>query len=81
MGAEVAVGMAVAKELVNPAPGTTGTTPTRTWPEILTPADAARLLGVSEVDVIASLESGEMKGKRIGPLWRITRPQLDEFLQ
>jgi excisionase family DNA binding protein len=39
------------------------------------------LLGVSEVDVIASLESGEMKGKRIGPLWRITRPQLDEFLQ
>jgi len=78
VGAEIAVGMTMAKDLVNPAGGTT---PVRTWPEILTPADAAKVLGVSEVDVIASLETGEMKGKRIGSLWRITRTQLDQFLQ
>jgi excisionase family DNA binding protein len=78
IGAEVAVGMAMVKDIVNQAGGTT---PTRTWPEILTPADAAKVLGVSEVDVIASLEAGEMKGKRIGSLWRITRVQLDQFLQ
>jgi excisionase family DNA binding protein len=78
VGAEIAVGMALAKDLVNPP---AATTPARTWPEILTPADAAKVLGVSEVDIIASLEAGEMKGKRIGSLWRITRTQLDQFLQ
>ena len=78
IGAEIAVGMTMAKDIVNQAGGTT---PARTWPEILTPADAAKVLSVSEVDVIASLEAGEMKGKRIGPLWRITRTQLDQFLQ
>jgi excisionase family DNA binding protein len=78
IGAEIAVGMSMAKDLVNQAGATT---PARTWPEILTPADAAKVLGVSEVDVIASLEAGEMKGKRIGSLWRITRTQLDQFLQ
>ena len=85
IGAEIAVGMSMAKDIIAqtaaPATQTPASVPTRTWPEILTPADAAKVLGVSEVDVIASLESGEMKGKRIGSLWRITRPQLDEFLQ
>jgi excisionase family DNA binding protein len=79
VGAEIAVGMTIAKEMVSQTGG--ATTPARTWPEILTPADAAKVLGVSEVDVIASLEAGEMKGKRIGSLWRITRTQLDQFLQ
>ena len=78
VGAEIAVGLTMAKDLIHQV---ATTTPVRTWPEILTPADAAKVLGVSEVDVIASLEAGEMKGKRIGSLWRITRTQLDQFLQ
>ena len=45
------------------------------------PADAAKVLGVSEADVIASLEAGDLKGKKIGTQWRITRAQLAEFLQ
>jgi len=81
IGAEIAVGMAVAKDIVSQATPTAPATPARTWPEILTPADAAKVLGVSEVDVIASLEAGELKGKRIGQLWRIMRAQLEQFLQ
>ena len=50
-------------------------------PELLGPAEAARALGVTEVDVIATLEKGELKGKKIGSQWRITRAALDEFLQ
>jgi excisionase family DNA binding protein len=50
-------------------------------PQVLTPADAATALGVAEADVIASLESGDLKGKRIGSQWRITRAALNEFLQ
>lgn len=48
--------------------------------DLLSPADAAKLLGVSEADVMASLESGELKGKRIGSAYRITRAALQEFL-
>jgi excisionase family DNA binding protein len=81
IGAEIAIGMAVVKDIVSQAVPVTPATPVRTWPEILTPADAAKVLGVSEVDVIASLEAGELKGKRIGQLWRIMRVQLEQFLQ
>jgi excisionase family DNA binding protein len=49
-------------------------------PELLSPADAAKALGVSEADVIASLESGDLKGKRIGSQWRITRAAIVQFL-
>jgi excisionase family DNA binding protein len=45
------------------------------------PADAAKLLGVSESDIIASLEAGDLKGKKIGTQWRVTRAQLAQFLQ
>jgi excisionase family DNA binding protein len=50
-------------------------------PETLSPADAARVLGVSEGDVISSLEAGDLKGKRIGTQWRLTRAQITQFLQ
>jgi excisionase family DNA binding protein len=50
-------------------------------PEILTPADVARVLGVSEADVIATLDAGELKGKKIGSAYRVTRAALDEFLK
>jgi excisionase family DNA binding protein len=50
-------------------------------PELLAPADAAKALGVSEADVIASLEAGDLKGKRIGTQWRVTRQALADFLK
>ena len=50
-------------------------------PELLAPADAGRVLGVSEADVIAALTDGSLKGKKIGTQWRITRAALDEFLR
>jgi hypothetical protein len=35
---------------------------------------------VTEADVIASLEAGDLKGKKIGSAWRITRANLEAFL-
>jgi len=49
-------------------------------PQLLTPAEVAQALGVSESDVISVLESGELKGKKIGASWRVTRPALDAYL-
>jgi excisionase family DNA binding protein len=50
-------------------------------PELLSPADAAKILGVSENDVLTALGDGSIKGKKIGASWRITRAALDEFLR
>ena len=50
-------------------------------PELLSAADAAKILGVSEADVMQSLTAGDLKGKKIGSTWRITRGALDEFLK
>ena len=44
------------------------------------PADAAKALGVSEADVLAVLEKGELKGKKIGSAWRISRAALNAYL-
>jgi membrane protease subunit (stomatin/prohibitin family) len=89
IGAEMAVGMAMAQQMVNQQGGITAqaTVPAGTAtvpgnvPETLSPADAGKILGVSEADVIASLEAGDLKGKRIGSQWRITRAQIAEFLK
>src|SRR4051812_36186303 len=89
VGAEMAVGMSMAQQLMNqpggvmaqttPAAGSAGAG--TAIPETVGPADAAKALGVSEADVIASLEAGDLKGKRIGTQWRITKAALAEFLK
>ena len=90
IGAEMAVGMAMAQQMLNQTGGITAqATPAAGAPasaaagipETLSPADAAKALGVSEADVIASLEKGDLKGKRIGSQWRITKAALAQFLQ
>lgn len=48
--------------------------------DLLGPAQAAEALGVSEADVIAELEKGALKGKKIGSTWRISRAALNDFL-
>jgi hypothetical protein len=35
---------------------------------------------VSEADVLAVLESGDLKGKKIGATWRISRGALTSYL-
>jgi excisionase family DNA binding protein len=86
----MAVGLTIAQQMLN-QPGGIGaqTTPAAgvavaaatDLPAMLTPADAATMLGVTEADVIASLEAGDLKGKKIGSQWRLTRAQLAEFLK
>jgi len=69
-----ASGGAFAPAAAPPAPAAAGI------PELLGPAEAAKLMGVSEADVIATIESGDLKAKKIGSQFRITRAALDAFL-
>jgi excisionase family DNA binding protein len=66
-----------------PPPVTPGTTASGTggFPDLMSPADAAKALGVNESDVLTALADGSLKGKKIGAAWRITKTALDEFLK
>jgi excisionase family DNA binding protein len=48
--------------------------------ELLSPGEAARALGVTEADVMAVLESGELKGRKIGSTWRIPRAAITSYM-
>jgi len=68
---------------VPPIPGPlpdTGTAGPPALPELMSPAEAAQALGVSEADVMSVLESGELKGKKIGATWRVTRAALTAYM-
>ena len=83
---EMAVGFAMAQQMVNQQGGILGgqgatAAPAAGMPDLLGPADAAKLLGVSETDVMTVLNSGELKGKKIGASWRISRAAIDEYLK
>jgi excisionase family DNA binding protein len=83
--AEMAVGFGIAQQMMQQGFAGGGATPTvaaapAAVPELLGPAEAAKALGVSEADVLAVLESGELKGKKIGAAWRISRAALNAYL-
>lgn len=88
MATEMAVGMAMAQQMMQQSGGVLGPQATpaagapaaAAAPVLLSPAEAAQQLGVSESDVLQSLEAGDLKGKKIGSTWRITRAGIEEFL-
>ena len=65
-----------------PTPTQTPTTAPAAAPvlQVYTPGQAAQLLGVEVADVLAELEAGNLKGRKIGSAWRIAQAALDEFL-
>jgi excisionase family DNA binding protein len=89
--AELAVGFSMAQQMMqqgmmNPnapsvPPVAGGTAPAApAAPDLLAPADVAKLLGVSEDDVMAVISSGDLKAKKIGSSYRVTRAALDTYL-
>ena len=88
---EMAVGMAMAQQIIQqqnsaqstaPSAGVAAAAPAASGglPELLAPGQVANELGVSEGDILASIESGDLKAKKIGSTYRITRTALNEFL-
>lgn len=61
------------------APAANGGTPVT--PDVMTPAEAASILKVSEEDVMASIQSGDLKAKKIGNAYRISKDSLEAFLK
>jgi excisionase family DNA binding protein len=70
---ELAVGLSMAQQIIQ-AQGALNTT------EMLSPSDVAQRLAVTEQDVIAIIEAGELTAKKVGSAYRIRRAELDAYL-
>lgn len=72
MATELAVGLSIAQQIMQQQGGIV--------PDLLSPAEVANRLGVSEGDVMKIIESGELAAKKIGSSYRIKRSELDTYL-
>ncbi len=91
IGAGMGIGNVMSQTLQNmaqPQPSTQGGTSEAgagpagsDLPPVMTPAEAAQVLKVSEEDVLAAIEAGELKARKIGKAVRISREALLKFLQ
>jgi excisionase family DNA binding protein len=85
---ELAVGLSIAQQIMQqqglPTAGGAGTAAAGAQnpaaPELLAPADVAKILSVTEQDVLSIIESGELTAKKIGAAYRIKRAALNEYL-
>jgi len=50
-------------------------------PAVMSPSDAAKILQVSEEDVVAAIEAGDLKARKIGKAFRISKEALETFLK
>ena len=82
---ELAVGLSIAQQIMQQQgmPGAAASSAAAAavaLPDLLAPADVAKLLGVPEADVMTIVESGELAAKKIGTSYRIKRSAVDEYL-
>ncbi|MCB8976066.1 MAG: SPFH domain-containing protein [Ardenticatenaceae bacterium] len=49
-------------------------------PDVLTPQQAAEILQVSYEDIMAAIEAGDLKARKIGNAYRISKANMEEFL-
>jgi excisionase family DNA binding protein len=90
IGAGVGIGQVMGSALqgmtgagaMTPAGGQpSGGAPSGAIPAVMTPSEAASFLKVSEEDVIAAITSGDLKAKKIGNAFRISKEALEAYLQ
>ena len=94
IGAGMGIGNVLSQSLAGmaaPASSTAGTVATgaaagaaagaaMSIPAVMTPAEAAQILKVSEEDVMAAITAGELKARKIGNAYRITKEALEAYL-
>jgi excisionase family DNA binding protein len=87
IGAGIGVGNVINQSLsgMTGAAASAGQTPPPATPSsppsVMTPSEAATYLKVSEEDVVAAITAGDLKAKKIGNAFRISKEALDEFLK
>ena len=69
---ELAMGLSMAQQIMQ--------TNAEAGKDLLSPADAAKRIGIPESDVLAMIESGELAARKMGTSYRIKRSELEAYL-
>ncbi len=83
LGAGVGMGSAMAQMMSQMAGGQgdqQAAVPSAAVPDIMTLSEAATYMRVGEEDVLEVIKAGELKAKKIGTNYRISKKAIDEFL-
>jgi excisionase family DNA binding protein len=90
LGAGVGMGAVMAQQMAQmtgvqtgqqgAAPGAAAAPAAAAVPEIMTLAEAAQYMRVTEEDILAIIQSGELKAKKIGTSYRISKKAIDTYL-
>ena len=83
LGAGVGMGAAMAQAMgsaMAPQEARQAADSGATTPDIMTLSEAAAYIRVGEEDVLAIIQSGELKAKKIGTSYRISKKAIDEYL-
>ncbi len=75
LSGQVGAGAAAASQQPAGAAGAAG------MPDIMTPSEAAQFLKVSEEDVVAAIEAGDLKARKLGTAYRISKSSVEDFLK
>ncbi|NPV57427.1 MAG: helix-turn-helix domain-containing protein [Anaerolineae bacterium] len=84
IGAGVGLGNFLGQSLQGAGAGAAGgaaTGSTQNLPDVMTPADVAGALKVSEEDVLAAIQAGDLKARKIGNAFRVSRQALEDYLK
>lgn len=82
IGAGMGLGNVISDSLKNAGSGEkSGTTAAQAIPDVLTPGDAAKILQVSEEDVLAAIKDKSLKARKIGKAYRISKEALESYLK
>jgi len=84
IGAGMGIGNVMTEALNNANKGQSAGTPSGVgvgvMPDVMTPAEAAQFLKVSAEDVIAAIDAGDLKARKLGNAYRISKDSLNDFL-
>ena len=85
IGAGIGLGNVISDSLKNVSGGNSGAVNSAAalngMPDVMTPGDAAKILQVSEEDIMAAINDKSLKAKKIGNAYRISKESLEEFLR
>jgi excisionase family DNA binding protein len=89
MGAGLGAGMAIAQQMTHGimgatqqpvAPAAPAAPAAAKVPSVMTPAQAAAYLQVTEADIMAMITDGSLKAKKLGSSYRLAKAVIDEFM-
>lgn len=72
-GVPIVPGMAAQQGAAQPAAAAT-------FPDIMTTAQAAAYMQVTEADVLAAIQGGQLKAKQMGNQYRVSKKAIDDYL-